>query len=60
MSASGLNIATLEPGTRLTVAGGKIAVVVDNPGDGTWLVCRDGTESDEEYLVSAQDIVGLA
>jgi len=61
MSAAGLNFATVAPGTRLALADGKVAVVIDNPRDGTWLVCRDpAQDDDDEYLVSVSDVIGLA
>jgi hypothetical protein len=59
MSAS-INLATLEPGTRLTLMDGRIIEIVDNPKDGSWLVCCTEANRDDEFLLGAQDIAGFA
>lgn len=35
-----LNLMELEPGMRVRLADGAIAEVVENPRDGTWMICR--------------------
>ncbi len=60
MSAPTLNLADLLSGTRLALTDGRIVQVVDNPRDGTWLVCRTLDDTAEDELVSAGDISGLA
>jgi hypothetical protein len=59
MSAS-LNLATLEPGTKLTLTDGRVVEIVDNPKDGSWLVCCTEADRDDEFLLGPHDIVGLA
>jgi hypothetical protein len=59
MSAS-INLATLEPGTKLTLTDGRVVEIVDNPKDGSWLVCCTAADRDDEVLIGAQDIAGLA
>lgn len=52
-----LNLIEVEVGARIRLTDGTVAEVVDNPGDGQWLVIA--TEGGDE-LVHAQDIAGLA
>jgi hypothetical protein len=59
MSAS-INLATLEPGTKLALTDGRIVEIVDNPKDGSWLVCCSEADRDDEFLLGAQDIAGFA
>lgn len=62
-----VNLTTLLPGTRLRLADGAIVEIVENPQDGTWLICRyvehptmpelaDG----REHSIFATDIESLA
>lgn len=53
-----LNLIEVEVGTRIRLTDGTVAEVVDNPGDGQWLVIA--TAGGGEELVHAQDIAGLA
>lgn len=62
-----LNLMDLVPGVRVRVAGGAVAEVVENPQDGTWIICRfiDHPTSPElvaagEQPVFATDIEGIA
>jgi hypothetical protein len=56
----------LEPGTRVRVKGGIVAVVDDNPRDGMWIVVRyletpaGPVENGEVELVMTDDVLGLA
>ncbi|MEZ5408466.1 MAG: hypothetical protein R2761_10595 [Acidimicrobiales bacterium] len=52
-----LNLIEVEVGARIRLTEGTVAEVVDNPGDGQWLVIA--TDGGDE-LVHAQDIAGLA
>jgi len=53
-----LNLIEVEVGARIRLTDGTVAEVVDNPGDGQWLVIA--TDGGGEELVHAQDIAGLA
>lgn len=35
-----LNLMELQPGVRVRLADGATAEVVENPQDGTWIICR--------------------
>jgi hypothetical protein len=59
MSVS-LNLAHLELGARLALADGRVVEIVDNPRDGSWVVCREDGDGDDEFLVGPQDITALA
>lgn len=37
---TGLNLLDIPVGARVRLADGRRAAVVDNPQDGTWLICR--------------------
>jgi len=56
----------IDPGTRLRLKGGIIAVVDDNPRDGMWIVVKyletpDGpVESDQIEMVMTDDVLGIA
>ncbi len=52
-----LNLIEVAAGAKIRLTDGTVAEVVDNPGDGQWLVIA--TDSGEE-LVHAQDVAGLA
>jgi hypothetical protein len=57
---------TIEPGTKLRLRGGIIAVVDDNPRDGMWIVVRyietpDGpVSSDNLEMVMTDEVEGFA
>lgn len=63
-----INLVDVKTGTRLTTLAGECVEVVENPQDGTWLLCRvvppntpPGTPLDGPIEpVFAQDIDGLA
>lgn len=56
-----LNLASLEPGTAILLRDGSVKVIVENPGDGTWLFCRPkGNDDAPEEPIFAQDVAGLA
>lgn len=63
-----LNLVDVVPGTRLVTHAGDCVEVVENPQDGTWLICRHvapGTAPDAAATgaiepIFAQDIAGLA
>jgi hypothetical protein len=54
-----LDLMSIQPGARVRLSDGSIVVVVDNPRDGAWLMCRpvDGTDEDKE-AVFVSDIEG--
>lgn len=68
MSSATLNLVEVEPGTRLRMRSGELVVVVENPQDGVWLLCRAAGAADDAATpdaapvepVFAQDIEGLA
>jgi hypothetical protein len=60
-----INVRDLEPGTSVVLAGGAVAEIVTNPGDGMWLFARyltsprDPTLVGQEEMIFAPDVVGL-
>ncbi len=50
------------PGTKLLIAGGLSAEVIENMGDGEWLRVRilSGADTGAEELCHATDVVELA
>jgi hypothetical protein len=64
--ADPINIRTLGAGTRITLADGATAEVVDNPADGVWVFARylssprDPSLVGQEEMIFAQDIVAAA
>ena len=53
---------TIAVGTRLLIAGGLTAEVIENMGDGEWLRVRllSGSDPGAEELCHATDVVELA
>ncbi|MDH4362960.1 MAG: hypothetical protein OEY41_12035 [Acidimicrobiia bacterium] len=52
-----LNLIEVAVGARVLLNDGTVAEVVENPGDGQWLmIAADGGDE----LVHAQDVAGLA
>ena len=60
---SDFEVRTLEEGSVLELADGRLARVADNPHDGVWLVCDildvDGAEVGETEAVMCYDLVSL-
>ena len=60
-----INVRTLAPGTRVTLADGAVAEVVSNPADGVWLFARylesprDPALVGQEDMIFAQDVVSI-
>ena len=60
-----INIRTLAPGTRVTLADGAVAEVVSNPADGVWLFARylecarDPALIGREEMIFAQDVIAV-
>jgi hypothetical protein len=54
-----LMVNDLVPGTRLRIAGGLTALVIENMGDGEWLRVRilSGGEAGAEELCHATDVL---
>jgi len=58
-----INVRTLAPGTRITLADGAVAEIVSNPADGVWLFARylesprDPTLVGQEEMIFAQDVI---
>ena len=52
-----INIRTLPPGTRITLADGAEAEVVSNPADGVWLFARYLTSPRDPALVGQEDMI---
>ena len=57
-----LDVTALTPGTHLRIAGGLLAEVVENLGDGEWLRVRllEPTPRTETELCHATDIIATA
>ncbi len=57
-----LDVISLTPGTRLRIAGGLLAEVVENLGDGEWLRVRllEPASRTETELCHATDIIATA
>jgi hypothetical protein len=65
--SDGINLLHLEPGARLRLAGGAVVELVENPRDGSWLLCRYVSHptdpamlGDEEHMIFVRDITALA
>ena len=60
-----INVRDLVPGSSVVLAGGAVAEIVSNPGDGTWLFARyltspsDPTLVGQEEMIFAPDVVAL-
>jgi hypothetical protein len=60
-----INVRDLAPGTSVVLAGGAVAEIVTNPGDGMWLFARyltspgDPTLVGQEEMIFAPDVVAL-
>jgi len=60
-----VNIISLEPGTRISLADGATAEVVSNPRDGIWVFVRylaaphDPAQGGREEMVFAQDVAAV-
>jgi hypothetical protein len=60
-----INIRELAPGTRIALADGAEAEIVDNPADGVWLFARylsaprDPALVGQEDMIFAQDVVAI-
>jgi hypothetical protein len=58
-----INIRDLAPGTRVALADGSEAEIIDNPADGVWIFARylssphDPALVGQEEMVFAQDVV---
>lgn len=54
-----INLLDLGVGSRLSLADGSLVEVVDNPRDGTWVMCRDlgAPPGTKDVPVFANDVV---
>jgi hypothetical protein len=52
-----INVAYLEPGTKLRLKGGITAEVVENPGDGMWVMVRYTGVPDDPGVVGTEELV---
>lgn len=50
-----LNLMELAPGMRVSLADGSTAEVVENPQDGSWIICRYLNHPSMPQLVGAGD-----
>ena len=64
--SDGVNLLRLEPGVRLRLADGAVVELVENPRDGSWLLCRylshptdPSLLGDDEHMIFARDIAAL-
>jgi hypothetical protein len=57
-----LTVSDLTVGTKLVIAGGLTAEVIENMGDGEWVRVRvlSGTDSGAEELCHATDVLEVA
>lgn len=58
-----INVMDIQPGSKISLVGGAVGEVVENMGDGMWLLVRylkisNGQVGIEE-LCHAQDVIGL-
>lgn len=65
MSSKTLNLVDVQPGMRLITKAGDCVEVVENPQDGSWLMCRAvplGSDAATGAIepIFAQDIEGLS
>jgi hypothetical protein len=60
-----VNVRDLPAGTRVALADGGEAEIVDNPGDGVWVFARylssprDPALAGQEEMIFAQDVVAV-
>lgn len=55
-----LNLRDFEPGARVRLQDGTVLLVVDNPGDGAWLICAPEDSPEDRDAVFLADIIGEA
>jgi len=57
-----LTVTDIAAGTKLKIAGGLTAEVIENMGDGEWLRVRilTGTDAGSEELCHASDVVDVS
>jgi hypothetical protein len=65
--SDGINLLHLEPGARLRLADGAVVELIENPRDGSWLLCRyvshptgASMPGDEEHMIFVRDIAARA
>jgi hypothetical protein len=51
-----IDVAKLEPGTKVRLKGGITAEVVENPGDGMWVSVLYVAAPDDPGLVGTEDL----
>jgi hypothetical protein len=52
-----INVRDLVPGTSVVLAGGAVAEIVTNPGDGMWLFARYLTSPSDPTLVGQEEMI---
>ncbi len=50
-----INLLELAPGTRVRLDSGECLDVVENPGDGMWIICRPVAASSEASAVTEKE-----
>ena len=53
-----VNLRDYGPGDRLQLVDGRGVEVVENPGDGAWLLCREAGTQNGAELVYIADVAG--
>ncbi len=52
-----INVADLELGTKLGLKGGITAEIIENPGDGMWVMVRYTAARDDPGAVGTEELV---
>lgn len=55
-----VNLRDFQPGDTVRLVDGREVEVVENPGDGAWLICRDLTPGATADAVFLAEIAGEA
>lgn len=53
-----VNLRNYAPGAQVGLVDGRVMEVVENPGDGAWLICREAGTQDAPELVYLSDVAG--
>jgi hypothetical protein len=53
-----VNLRDFKPGDRVQLVDGRVVEVVENPGDGAWLICRGPGPDDGPDVVFLAEVAG--
>lgn len=54
-----INLLELQPGAKIKTSDGGLFEVVDNPGDGMWIICKPVGGEDEEHPIFAGNVAEI-